>query len=162
MNNSTAEQDDKRKRPAHFAVKERFNTSNIIFVTVCSKDRKKIFCEDNAHDLIRNSWLRADHFRVGRYVIMPNHIHFFCAPSAKDASLANWVKYWKTLVSREWPVLDQQPIWQVDYWDRQLRSGEHYSEKCEYIRNNPVRAGLIEHADDWRFQGVMNELRWFG
>lgn len=151
-----------RRRPVHFSTKERFDTSSIVFVTICAKDRKKIFCSDEVHELMCRSWIRADHYRVGRYVIMPDHIHFFCAPAMREASLGKWVKYWKALVSKEWPVLDQQPIWQVDYWDRQLRCGEHYSEKWEYVRSNPVRAGLVECADNWPFQGAMNDLRWFG
>jgi hypothetical protein len=30
--------------------------------------------------------------------------------------------------------------------------------KWLYVRNNPVRHGLVEHPDDWPFQGVMNIL----
>ena len=89
-----------RRHPAHFSVTERFNTSSIVFVTVCSKDRKKIFCSDVAHELICESWKSADHYRVGRYVIMPDHIHFFCAAATREASLRKWVKYWKAFLER--------------------------------------------------------------
>ena len=51
-------------------------------------------------------------------------------------------------------------VWQRDHWDTQLRRGESYDEKWEYIRNNPVRHGYVNNADDWPFQGVLNELRW--
>jgi hypothetical protein len=46
------------------------------------------------------------------------------------------------------------------FWDTQLRRGENYDEKWEYIRANPVRAGLVPRVEDWPHQGELNELRW--
>lgn len=52
------------------------------------------------------------------------------------------------------------PLFQRDCWDRQLRNGESYSNKWQYVRNNPVRKGLVADADGWPFQGEMNVLHW--
>ncbi|NUN98655.1 MAG: transposase, partial [Candidatus Omnitrophica bacterium] len=94
---------------------------------------------------------------VGRYVLMPDHIHLFCSPRESEASgLTNWVKYWKSLTSRQWPYPAEQPIWQKSFWDRQLRSEESYEQKWEYVRLNPERKGLVKVAEDWPFQGELN------
>ena len=107
-----------RKHPVHLSVKEIPNRANIVFVTVCSKNRKLIFAQDDVQALILESWKAAEHWLVGKYVIMPDHIHFFCTPGIVEyPSLKKWVKFWKTLVSRKWPRLEEQPIWQVDFWD---------------------------------------------
>ena len=37
---------------------------------------------------------------------------------------------------------------------------ESYDDKWEYVRNNPVRHGYATKADDWPYQGELNELRW--
>jgi hypothetical protein len=37
-----------------------------------------------------------------------------------------------------------------------LRSDESLSEKWEYVRQNPVRAGLVEHSEDWPYQFQFN------
>jgi hypothetical protein len=50
--------------------------------------------------------------------------------------------------------------WQTDHWDTRLRSGESYDAKWEYVRNNPVRAGLVKTADEWPYQGELNVLPW--
>jgi hypothetical protein len=42
---------------------------------------------------------------------------------------------------------------QAGFFDHILRSDESYSEKWNYVRDNPVRAGLVETADDWPYQG---------
>jgi hypothetical protein len=41
-----------------------------------------------------------------------------------------------------------------------MRRSESYAEKWDYGRNNPVRAGLVKHADDWPYQGELNILDW--
>jgi len=92
---------------------------------------------------------------------MPDHVHLFCTP-AKVPSLPvkQWMRFWKAEVSRHWPSSEEQPIWQKDFWDRQLRNADHYSERWLYVRENPVRAGLCDDAEDWPWQGEIHELRW--
>jgi len=50
--------------------------------------------------------------------------------------------------------------WQADCWDTQLRSAEHYHERWEYVRLNPVRKGLVARAEDWPWLGELGVLRW--
>lgn len=52
------------------------------------------------------------------------------------------------------------PLWQRQCWDTQLRTGESYDAKWDYVRNNPVRKGLVASPDDWPFQGELNVLSW--
>jgi hypothetical protein len=46
----------------------------------------------------------------------------------------------------------------VSFFDHVIRHSESYSEKWEYVRQNPVRAGLATNADDWRWQGEIVRL----
>lgn len=102
----------------------------------------------------------ATHWRVGRYVIMPDHIHLFCSPGQSPASpLGSWIRFWKTAVSKSIKS-PQGTFWQPDHWDTQLRQHESYDTKWEYVRQNPVRAGLVKHAEEWPYQGELNLLRW--
>jgi len=150
-----------RKRPAQMGLVDIGNRSIIVFLTVCAKDRKTLFAQPDIHEVLVSSWEQATRWRVGRYVIMPNHIHLFCAPAVVPPEpVRAWVKYWKTLVSRDWPRPADGDLWQQDCWDTQLRRGENYAAKWEYVRRNPVRAGLAQSADDWPYQGELNVLMW--
>ncbi len=150
-----------RKYPVHTPVITLHNRTDIIFVTVCAKDRKKIFACDEAHRIIVEAWRQSGKWAVGRYVLMPDHIHFFCAPTEWNVvSLKRWSRYWKYMVSKRWYAAGEQPIWQTDFWDRQLRGRESYSSKWEYVRNNPVRAGLVKNMNEWPYQGELNVLHW--
>ena len=70
------------------------------------------------------------------------------------------MSFWKSFVARQWPNREQSPVWQRHFWDTQLRRGENYDEKWEYVVQNPVRAGLVSRAEDWPYQGELNVLRW--
>jgi putative transposase len=92
---------------------------------------------------------------------MPDHVHFFIVvPQDIPHALSEWIKGLKRSLTR---VLDEQgvssPHWQKGFFDHVMRSRESYSEKWEYVRNNPVRAGLVLEADAWSFQGEIAELR---
>ncbi len=115
-----------RKTPVHFVPLKRHNKPSIIFLTVCSKNKKKIFARNEIHKLIVHSWSKANFWAVGKYIIMPDHIHLFCVNAdSKHPDLKSWVKYWKSLVSNNWPSPEEQPIWQNNFWNRQLRNNEH-------------------------------------
>ena len=58
------------------------------------------------------------------------------------------------------PPVRNPPLFQRDCWDRQLRTGEICTQKWEYVRNNPVRKGLVANADGWPYQGRMNIIEW--
>jgi hypothetical protein len=53
-----------------------------------------------------------------------------------------------------------ESLFQAHGFHHRLRRGENYSDKWEYVRMNPVRAGLVADPDEWPYQGVLNELRW--
>jgi putative transposase len=44
-------------------------------------------------------------------------------------------------------------LWQRGFFDHILRNSESYSQKWDYVCENPVRAGLVRTADEWPFQG---------
>ncbi len=123
-----------RKHPIPLDVHDRQDTPLIVFLTVCTKGRKPILASSEAHALLIDAWRSAKMWQVGRYVIMPDHVHLFCAPAESET----------------------QPL----FWDTQLRRSESYDQKWRYVVENPVRAALVTRAEDWPYQGELNELRW--
>ncbi len=131
----------------------------MIFVTACTAQRREILASPSAREAIVGAWALATKWLVGRYVILPDHVHFFCAPNIDAPSLEVWMRYRKSIVTRNLDELGGS-VWQRHHWDRQLRKGESYDAKWDYVRNNPMRHELVSRADDWPYQGELNELRW--
>ena len=89
---------------------------------------------------------------LGRYVIMPDHLHFFIRGDQAFV-LANWVKGLKRTMLGAFPKEQPRSLWQPGFFDHLLRNDESYAQKWEYVRENPVRAGLVKFAEDWPYQG---------
>jgi REP-associated tyrosine transposase len=92
---------------------------------------------------------------VGRYVIMPDHIHLF-ALGARDYPVTQWMRLLKRSLSRA--IATASPHWQKGFFDHLIRHSESYAEKWEYVRQNPVRAGLVKRPEDWPYQGEVVRL----
>ncbi len=50
-------------------------------------------------------------------------------------------------------------VWQDESFDHVLRGDESFSETVEYIRQNPVRAGLVARPEDYEWLWVDPEIR---
>lgn len=147
----------------HLAHLRPFAKQPIVFLTVCSKDRQRVLADSEMHAMLAETWskTRGLHgWAVGRYVIMPDHVHLFARAEIEAASMAVWVKSWKSFTARAAKLsgVTDGPLWQADYFDRYLRTGESYSEKWDYVANNPVRAGLVKRGEDWAYQGEIERL----
>jgi REP element-mobilizing transposase RayT len=90
------------------------------------------------------------HFDGERYAlhawcVMPNHVHVMLHV-LRGADVPKIVHSWKSFTAHE---IRLGVIWQREYFDRIVRSPEDYMRTREYIRANPVRAGL----KDWPWVG---------
>ncbi len=135
----------------------------VFFITVCTQGRRCVLASAAIHEVLRREWLsaRQNHGRlVGRYVVMPDHVHFFCAeqPAGAGHELSRFVGGWKEWTAKgARDILGQPgPLWQEEFFDRVLRTNESYGEKWAYVRENPVRAGLTASWAAWPYQGFVD------
>lgn len=126
------------------------------FITACTHSRRHILANASVHEsFVRFSLQAPEHGAwVGAYVLMPDHFHAFVAIDDQELSLSVWVKSLKNSISK---TLRQNgigaPHWQKAFFDHLLRSAESCTEKWYYVRENPVRAGLVSRWEDWPFRG---------
>jgi putative transposase len=90
---------------------------------------------------------------VGRYVIMPDHVHLFVRGD-HNFRLGPWIGALKQALAKAATLSREKgQIWEEGFFDHLLRSNESYSQKWNYVRENPVRAGLVKSGADWLYQG---------
>jgi putative transposase len=147
-----------RKTPAkgvHFS----FSGPNILWTTLCAKDRGQWLAQQAVMDLLHDIWFNdATAWLVGDYLFMPDHIHFFCAPRDLRFTVEKWFAFWKDRFSKshdhpEWN-------WQRGGFHHRIRSAKDYSEKWIYMMENPVRKGLVTRTQDWPWKGRVHDVRW--
>jgi REP element-mobilizing transposase RayT len=135
-----------------------------VFFTVCTHRRKAILADPESHAILKTIWTRSrdDGWWVGHYILMPDHVHFFARPQIDAQPMPKWMQTWKGVSSRRIAkgLNLSPPIWQADYFDRYLRSSDSYSEKWDYLEQNPVRAGLSATSEDWPYRGTIHDLIW--
>ena len=135
----------------------------IYFITTCTLERRRILASNDVAMLLVQEWSNA-HDRyglaIGRYVIMPDHVHFFCRAELAAKQLPTFMQKWKQWTSkrigREIAVAvigdpgakQSGTVWQGEFFDYVLRSSESYSQKWQYVKEKPVRAELVEKSDD--------------
>ena len=129
------------------------------FVTFNAATRAPMLARPEIHELFRAfSWTAHDKYdvAVGRYVIMPDHVHLFVVFPAAGITLSQWIQSMRSVLGKELLRLGhQKPHWQEGFFDHLLRSSESYAQKWEYVRMNPVRAGLCRKPEDWPYQGAI-------
>jgi REP element-mobilizing transposase RayT len=126
------------------------------FVTFNTHERLRLLARQEIHEAFRSFSFRAEEHdvAVGRYVIMPDHVHLFVAMPPTGITLSEWIHALRTVLGKQLLRLGfQKPHWQEGSFDHVLRSADSYSQKWEYVRMNPVRAGLVEHPEEWPYQG---------
>jgi len=95
------------------------------------------------------------HFDGGRcrllaWAIMSNHVHAV-VQMLPDFELRRAVASWKSYTGRRLSahMPGNGPVWLRDHYDRYVRDAEHFAAVVAYVHRNPVKAGLVERAEDW-------------
>jgi putative transposase len=124
----------------------------LYFVTFNTRHRRRVLANQQIHEQFVGFSRAAEDrdITVGRYVIMPDHIHLFVRGHF-DFVLTQWVRLLKRSLSTALGV--PPPHWQKGFFDHLIRHAESYSDKWEYVRHNPERAGLVIEAEDGPWQG---------
>lgn len=149
-------------RPPHLKTIFKKFDPPIYFITICTHDRRTILANDEFHEHFVVFFQRktSEGIACGEYVIMPDHIHLFLRIDSRQYKLGATVGFIKKSLSKPLKGAGvKMPHWQENFFDHVLRSAESYSEKWEYVRDNPVRAGLEECSGDWKYQGCIVPLK---
>ena len=80
-------------------------------------------------------------------VLMPDHFHALVSPKEdRDLPVGDFFTGFKRTLRKQ---LRHSWNWQRSGFDRLLRSRDDAQEKWIYMRENPVRAGLVRSWEEW-------------
>src|ERR1700722_15933625 len=137
----------------------------VYFLTLCTAGRRRALANEAAVAVLRAEFAAAPSrygWSVGRFVAMPDHLHLFCVSdeTSSVSSLSCFMagfKQWTAKGILRAPGV-ASPFWQREFFDHVLRSDESHESKWRYVQDNPVRAGLVSHADDWPYTGEITPI----
>lgn len=142
------------------------------YLTSVTKDRLPVFRTDTLAEIACNALdeaRRSGKFLIFAYVIMLEHLHLVTDSSRKPSEIHRFVN---GIISRR--IIDhlkakgmeaslkklriseqadgyKYSLWQHHPDTRLLWNEEMLRQRIQYTHLNPVRAGLVEHPDDWKW-----------
>ena len=136
------------------------------FVTFSCYKRRALLQHDAAKRIvigIMHSQLKQQNGFCSGFVIMPDHVHVVVWSNAPN-QLSIFMKQWKRRSSVKIKALYvehmqhyssriniEEPVWQRKYFSFNLYSTRKLREKINYIHGNPVRAGLVQCPEEWKY-----------
>jgi REP element-mobilizing transposase RayT len=129
-------------RPPRIAVWLRDDQTVTYFITLCVEERRSVLANPTAFEAIRTFCRANKNWRTIAAVAMPDHFHAVVCPTKdREAKITQFSAGLKRFVRSQTQAAWK---WQEGVFDRLLRRDEFAETKWFYIRENPVRAGLVE------------------
>jgi REP-associated tyrosine transposase len=134
------------------------NSSSTFNITIDANKGQEFFNDHAFNDhvvFLLRTLAERDGVRIKIYCLMPTHLHLLIQPGRRSLvdCIADFKKVSAAAARRMRRI---ENLWQRSFFDHRLRSNESEIEQLEYIRMNPVQAGLVEHPDTWPWTGSVN------
>jgi REP element-mobilizing transposase RayT len=128
------------------------------FITFVTKNRRALV--DWARQIVFDCCLH-DHrkrYNLRVVVVMPDHAHMILTPLVDEVGRRMFPlpEIMKALKGTSSHAINRRlgahdVLWQEESFDHVLRSSESLDAKIDYILQNPVRAGLVSVASEYRW-----------
>ena len=113
--------------------------------------------DDRLAEIVQNSLLQFDsqRYALHAWCVMPNHVHALFTPFV-GFKMSSITHSWKSFTANQCnKVLGRTGrFWQKEPFDRYIRNERHYDNALAYIEHNPVKAGLCQRPEDWRWSSA--------
>src|SRR5262249_11136974 len=113
--------------------------------------------DDRLAEIVQNALMHFDgeRYALHAWCVMPNHIHALFTPEP-DFDMNGISHSWKSVTSDKCNELLGRTgsFWQSEPFDRYIHNEQHYRSAIAYIENNPVKAGLCDKPEDWKWSSA--------
>ncbi|MGE5532478.1 MAG: REP-associated tyrosine transposase, partial [Bacteroidota bacterium] len=126
----------------------------VVFLTVHAAGSRSILCTDTCGPIIvecLKTGCEINGLDLIAYCLMPDHLHIvlMTEPGSELQKYLSGLKWATSRKLRAAGIADS--IWQRSYWDRHHRDDEDVHHMIRYVMENPLRKGLCQQPEEWRF-----------
>jgi len=124
---------------------------SMYFTDSNTSDRQEL--SDEERDIVFSSikFLDGKKYDLEAAVVMPDHFHLLMSPLPKGKGVYSLSEIFHSIKSFSSHQIDRGTLWQDENYDHLIRNEADYLEKFRYLVDNPVVAGLVEKAEDYRW-----------
>jgi REP element-mobilizing transposase RayT len=91
------------------------------------------------------------HYELACFVVMANHVHVLLLPGISPSRLMKSLKGYTAREANRLLGRTGEPFWQRETYDHWVRDEREWKRIAFYIENNPVKAGLVSRAEEYRW-----------
>jgi putative transposase len=135
------------------------NLERTFFVTTVTWKRTPLFRQQSAAELMMDvleHYREQKRYSLHEFVIMPDHLHLLLTPAA-EVSVERAVQLIKGGFSHRLGKQKPGLIWQESFTSHRIRNEDDFEYHAEYIRMNPVRAGLAERRELYAYSSATRD-----
>jgi putative transposase len=92
-----------------------------------------------------------ERYALHAFVVMPNHLHLLVSPQVPLPQLTRTLKSFSAKRANQLLGLTGNRFWQEESYDHLVRDSAEWQRIRLYIEQNPVRAGLVQQAGQYRW-----------
>jgi putative transposase len=108
-------------------------------------------------DAIRRGDSERRFYDLVAWVVMPNHVHILIYLLVPVPTFMRWVKGSTARSANKILGRTSQRLWQDESYDHYLRKNDRLDKTIAYIERNPVKAGLVGSAVQWRWSSASRQ-----
>jgi putative transposase len=105
-------------------------------------------------DAIQYNASTLGHYVLNAFAVMPNHVHLLATPSVTLPKLTKSLKNITARRANAMLALTGRPFWQEESYDHSVRNDREFERIRNYIEENPVRAGRVKVAHEYRWSSA--------
>jgi putative transposase len=94
------------------------------------------------------------HYVLHAFVVMPNHVHVLATPAVALPKLTKSLKGITAKRANAMLAMTGNSFWQEESYDHLVRGEREFEKIRNYIEENPVRAGLVREASEYRWSSA--------
>jgi len=94
------------------------------------------------------------HYHLHAWVVMANHVHVLLTPLVSPSQLQKSLKGFTARAANQILGRTGEPFWQRESYDHWVRNEDEFRRIVGYIEKNPVRAGIVPRAEDYRWSST--------
>ena len=132
---------------------------SIYHVAARANRQELIFECDEYKEMFMEILLRAKEkflFKLHNSTIMGNHIHLIIQPRDSVANISKIMQWILSVFALRFNKIHgyKGHVWYDRFKSRVVSTIDYFVNAMRYVADNPVRAGLVDHPLDWRYNGV--------
>ena len=108
-------------------------------------------------DALRAGECKFARYELHAFVVMPNHVHMLVTPAVMATKWLGPLKGFTSHEANEILRRQGRAFWQDESYDHLVRNEDQFRRITRYIENNPVSAGLVGTAEEFRWSSAWKE-----